>query len=366
MKSIFIILGNGFTIDFLNHFNRFMNIKYKKSVKIDVQNLFKYGELLGAPWDKRPGFLSYKICPSLWTLGARPYQDISESNALIEEIISCANMFFDFTSELQQKEIKQQIKRFDLIDSNGNKIYLQAYAELIVYLRCLFSWYNSLIDNTLLEEFIKTNSSWGWLDFFRNLNENKYKEIILVTYNYDIWLERILECLNINYSVYGFKSEKETSIEIIKPHGSISFVPNKHSEIYQINYTLKNDDLNLQDLKLEYNNLTQYSTGAIIPPAGDSTRLKFTKSWASILRNEAIQKAKKISNENNTVIMCGISYWHVDRREIDELLINLAPDTNFIFINPKPPGDLNAVLTTIFRNYVLQTSSDNIGGILND
>ena len=63
--------------------------------------------------------------------------------------------------------------------------------------------------------------------------------------------------------------------------------------------------------------------------------------------------------------MCGISYWHVDRREIDEVLINLNPETEFIYINPVPPRDLNAVLISIFSNYVLQTSSDNIGGIIN-
>ena len=55
----------------------------------------------------------------------------------------------------------------------------------------------------------------------------------------------------------------------------------------------------------------------------------------------------------------------VDRREIDELLINLNSDTEFTFINPVPPRDLNAVLSSIFKNYVLQTSSDNIGGIVN-
>lgn len=91
-----------------------------------------------------------------------------------------------------------------------------------------------------------------------------------------------------------------------------------------------------------------------------------TESWASYLRFKALENAKIIANdEKNTVVICGISYWHVDRKEIDELLINLNPQGDLVFINPNPPRDLNAVLISIFKNYMLQTSSDTIGGILN-
>ena len=108
------------------------------------------------PWDSKPGFLSYKVCPALWTLGARPNKDVNESNALIEEIISCANMFFDFINDPDQKA-----KRLSMINSNEDRIYLKAYCELIVYLRQLFSWYNELIEDKLLKEFIAECSEWG-------------------------------------------------------------------------------------------------------------------------------------------------------------------------------------------------------------
>ena len=98
MKSVFIILGNGFTIDFINKYNDFLENKKEKRVRIDVQNLFRYGEVIGTPWDDKPGFLSYKVCPALWTLVARPDNNAAENNALIEEIISCANMFSFFSA----------------------------------------------------------------------------------------------------------------------------------------------------------------------------------------------------------------------------------------------------------------------------
>ena len=361
MKSVFIILGNGFTIDFLKKYNEYLDSKNKRHVRIDVQNLFQYGEVIGTPWDKHPGFLSYKICPALWTLGARPNQSADESNALIEEIISCANMFFDFINDPEQKA-----KRLSMINSDDDRIYLRAYCELIVYLRHLFSWYDSLINNDELQEFVSTCTDWGWLSFLKNIDLKEYKKIIIVSYNYDIWLERILNCLELKYNVCGFSDNKDNSIEIIKPHGSISFVPKNHVDRYDINYNIGVDGLKIDELVLKYDRLTKYSTGAIIPPAGDSSRLQATSSWADILRNEAINKAKELSNDKKSaVVMCGISYWYVDRREIDELLINLSPETEFTFINPVPPRDLNAVLISIFKNYVLQTSSDNIGGILN-
>lgn len=362
MKNAFIILGNGFTIDFIKKYNDFLENKKEKNVNIDVQNLFRYGEVIGTPWNSRPGFLSYKECPALWTLGARPNNNAMESNALIEEIISCANMFFDFINDPEQKA-----KRLSMINSDEDRIYLRAYCELIVYLRQLFSWYDSLINERLLKEFVSTNLDWGWLSFLKNIDLKEHNKITFVSYNYDVWLERILSCLGLNYSVYGFdNSDDDNVIEIIKPHGSISFVQKNYTDRYEINYNMDVEGLKIDELVLKYSDLTKYSTGAIIPPAGDSSRLKITSPWAATIRKEAIKKAKELSNDKDSiVVMCGISYWHVDRREIDELLININSNVELIFINPVPPRDLNAVLISIFKNYVLQTSSDNIGGIIN-
>jgi hypothetical protein len=69
MKDLFIILGNGFSIDFLNHLCVKDNLP--AAGEISLSNLFENGELVPWPGDDSPGFLSYKHCPSLWTLGAR-------------------------------------------------------------------------------------------------------------------------------------------------------------------------------------------------------------------------------------------------------------------------------------------------------
>ena len=44
MKRIFIILGNGFTIDFLTHYNKYNVDNPTKQHSIDVTNLMTNGE----------------------------------------------------------------------------------------------------------------------------------------------------------------------------------------------------------------------------------------------------------------------------------------------------------------------------------
>ena len=356
MKKTFIILGNGFTIDFLQHY-----MKYDSTVSddIDVKNLFHLGDRIISPWDKKPGFLSYKHCPALWTLGARASNTLEESTALIEEIITCANMFFDFVNDPRQKA-----KRLELVTENRS-LYLKAYSELIVYLRHLFSCYNSIIKENELCEFLNNDSKWGWLDFFKNISNCKYDKIIFVTYNYDIWLERILKILDIDFCLSGFECCSGIKVEIVKPHGSISFVPKNYTGTsYSINYSLDYEGIPIGQLGLQYDNLDKYDRGIIIPPAGDSSRLESSAPWSHTLRSRATELASEIT-EDDEIVLCGISYWHVDRREIDELLINLNQNANFTFINPMPSRDLNAVLTSIFAKYVQQHSSARIGDILN-
>ncbi|HEX2945698.1 MAG TPA: hypothetical protein VHT96_07060 [Clostridia bacterium] len=352
MKRLLIILGNGFTIDFIN--------KISKNDKVDVKNLFRFGHAVNLPFDKRPGFLSYKNCPNLWTLGARPNKEDEESQALIEEILTCTNMFFDFINEADQKS-----KRLSLEEPENQSIYIRAYSELVVYLKNLFTYYDTCISNDEIDKFVNSSEiRWGWKDLFKNLVVDNYERITFVTYNYDIWLERILNILGIEYEICGLESKPEVKVNIIKPHGSINFIPKTDSgDKFKINYRMNFDGIEISQLKLE-SDFINYTRSAIIPPAGDSSRMQ-TSSWASKLRLDAKNEVKKIT-DSDEVIICGMSYWHVDRKELDEILINLNQNANITFINPNPSKDLNAVLVSLFENYVLLTSSDALGGILND
>lgn len=359
-KKAFIILGNGFSIDFLDHLFK----KYpRKKDKIDVQNLFRLGDLICDPWGNKPSFLSYRYMPNLWTLGANPGNTSKESNSLIEQIITCSNMFVAFLRHPASGG------RSELLTSEKG-IYLKAYCELMVYFRTLFVWYNNNVSDKEINHFCST-SNWAWLKCIKSLTRN-YEKVVFVTYNYDIWLERILRCLKIPFSMKGFDS-KEKKIEIIKPHGSISFVLKSPTPKFEINYNFDSKEKDISSLKIQ-KEFKSFQESVIIPPAGDSIRLTehssveesscVGESWAETLRKAVLEKAKSTSSSDD-VVLCGMSYWHVDRREIDELLLHLNPDVNFTFVNPYPPKTLNAVLMSIFKNYIQKNSSDGIQGVLN-
>ena len=72
-----------------------------------------------------------------------------------------------------------------------------------------------------------------------------------------------------------------------------------------------------------------------------------------------------ISEEDKCVIS-GLSYWHVDRREIDALLAKISEkNIDTYLVNPHPPKALSAVLTCVLPKHVTYSSSEWIGGIIN-
>lgn len=338
-KQLLIILGNGFTIDFLSQLN--------VQDKIDVVNLFNQGDRV--PWmsDDEPGFLSFKHCPNLWNLGARPNnKDTEKTINIIEIIISCANTF------AYSKKVTPALSE--------DSIYIRAYKELCSYLKYLFIYYNNKIKVTDLKKI----EEWGWYKLFKAIKEKrKFEKATIVTYNYDIWLERILMYMNIPFNIVGITENRDSLIDIIKPHGSISFQSKRliDNSAFKINY---NRDLfggSLEELTVDYNNLYVNSTiNAMIPPSGESSR--FSAAWSQYLHKSAKEKAISLIPDDE-VIICGLSYGHVDRMELDEILTSIDNEANLKMINPNPPTILNAVISSIFSSYVTYTSSDILGGL---
>ncbi|ACA45948.1 hypothetical protein FDC22_00765 [Clostridium botulinum] len=317
--------------------------------EIDVLNLFKNGDKV--PWlsDNEPGFLSYKRCPNLWNLGARPSnQDSSEASDIVENIITCANMYAYANRKSNQV--------------NEENIYIKAYKELAIYLKYLFIFYNDKLTDKYIKEKI---SNWGWYNLFQCIkdNPNKFENITIITYNYDVWLERVLTIMGIKYNIVGLTNYEDSIVDIIKPHGSISFRSKRSLEnsAFKINYNRDIIGAELDELTVDCDNLKIHShINALIPPAGDSSR--FSSSWSNKLHKVAKESANKLI-PNDEVILCGLSYWHVDRLEIDEILLSLDSEVNFKIINPKIPSSLNAVVSSIFSNYVSYSSSDILGGL---
>jgi len=340
MSKLMLVLGNGFTIDLIH--------QIEKEKEVNTVNLFYDGDIVEWPdGTKEKGFLSYRNCKNLWNLGARPKMDREKAQELIEDIISCANT-------LPQK----------MLVGTGEKdnIYINAYYELASYLKHLFIMYNQIVDDKELNGAKITE--WGWYKLINSANNSPdIEEIDIVTYNYDIFLERILTLHNIRYDVVGIK-EEGNKIKIFKPHGSISFCYNGKGE-KEAFIIRKNADMyeaKISDFSVMYQQLDEnYYVNAMIPPSGDSSRMTF--KWADDLRTSIGDMLKKIDSSDRLIIS-GLSYWHVDRREIDEILISLPNEMKVYMVNPNPPKALNAVISCIFDKYVLFTDSKSIGDLV--
>ena len=94
---------------------------------------------------------------------------------------------------------------------------------------------------------------------------------------------------------------------------------------------------------------------AIIPPAGDSTRFSFT--WIKEIR-KGIDDIIKKSTSKDEMILFGLSYWHVDRNEIDEILLSMDASMEVKYVDPNPPTSLDAVLSSLFKNYIHYSSGN--------
>jgi len=384
-KRAFIVLGNGFTIDFLQHYATVIDSTITE--RIDVCNLFRLGDRINSPWDRKPGLLSYKNFPTLWMLGARPSNTAEESVALIADIITCANVYLGF---LNKNRVNTKINT-TIAKRWISSQYLRAYSELLVYLKYLFCYYNTYITDGDLHSYLKKEKWWGWLKFFESIKNNNYQTIDIVTYNYDVWLERIFDILGIKYNIETLekydgrepdKSRQEVIVRIIKPHGSISFLSNASSVTVDQNeldamsydermdYIIENiEGLNFQnaEIVLRKPRIENCENCVIIPPSGEAHRFGNKDFWAREMRQIAEDRTRYIgihAARKVDVVLCGISYGYVDREEIDELLVNLYHDIDLTLVNPRPARELNAVLTSLFKNYRLQSSSTNIGDIL--
>ena len=334
-KKVCIVLGNGFTIDFLNYIS-----KDKKEIwdEIDVSNLFSHGALLKWPSNKNPGFLSKKNTPNLWDLGARPYMNKNDTMELIEKIVTSVNVY--------------ALKGENVI--NEGQKYLLAYKELTSYLKYLFIHFNDKID--AIPDDINI---WAWASFFIKLqNSSDVDEVIIITYNYDIWLERVLHKINIEFDLPmragGSYSNK---FKIFKPHGSISF---KHKidlplSSFNINYSNLKTECSVSDMDIKYVDLcTNNPAIFLIPPAGDVNRTR--DEWNTMLRKLYEPKIKNL-NSNDLLVISGISYWHVDRAELDNILTAPSADIDLININPYMDKYFESVINSIFKNYIHFDSS---------
>lgn len=283
-KNLLIVIGNGFSIDLAQQLD---------NKRINLSNLFENGDRVPWPADGTPGFLSKSYCPELWKLGARANMNADLAGKLIEDIITCANVSASSTRQT--------------INSECSNVYIRAYHELVSYLKYLFIFYNNEIKDDELKRIL--DNEWGWGSLIKNAYENEdIESITIITYNCDIFLERILHLLNLEFQMVGFDTNS-SKLRLIKPHGSISFRSKRTTvrDSFSIKYNRDSLGGGIEDLivdeEVDFENISSINT--MIPPSGESERYKLM--WASTLREE-VKETVNTMTEDDDVIFGGLSY----------------------------------------------------------
>jgi hypothetical protein len=342
-----IIIGNGFSIDFIK--------KNSLDNQIDVQNLFRFGSRVHWPQNNKPGFLSNRYCKNLSILGAKPTLSSEESLSLIENIVTCSNVLrFSINKTKNIKELE-----------SSSKIYIDAYIEFTYYLRYLMAYYNSLIEDDMINEASKTNEMINYIKDSYNKGDN----ISIISFNYDIILERMLKVLGLSFHYAGFET-KDNSIKIFKPHGSINFVHNKKyeyknsfiipdgAEFFGEEFNAKSTDFTIVDVNEDFCDVYPIYSN-LVPPAGDANRI--ASGWSKDMQDELNKVLDNFPEDSETVIF-GMSYWQVDRSEIDSILTNINRKTAMYYINPSPSENLDNVLMCLFSEYIQSPDMSVLGG----
>lgn len=324
----FFVIGNGFSIDLVKTMEKERLIEENS---IDLVNLFSKGNCFHMP--SQNGYLEH--CVYLLREGVSTNLSNNDAKRLIDKFITSYNVYSKWREISENLAIRMGI---------GNQ-YVELYNELLYYLKNLFLYYNSLVSDEVLMELIKNDKVPLIKTIKCAIQKKEYVKI--VTYNYDIFLERLLNISQVSYQIYGFGADNGY-VTIYKPHGSISFDTSLSLRKYNVwdGLLLKIDQLTLvKELKREFN------LCAIIPPYGDANNNKY--SWVTAIR-KGIEEIH-LSNYDE-VILFGISYGEIDRPEIDTILLKAKERTPISYINPNPSEQLCFVLKTLFNNYTQYNS----------
>lgn len=321
---LLLIAGNGLSIAM--H-------RQKPVDGIDLINLFKKGGDVAWPATGHPGFLSYEHCPALWALGARQTVSAEAAYSVIEQTITAVNACC-------------------LADPSSleDSIYVRAYKELVAYLRYLFVHYDRGLINAGFFEEESSKKPIDWL--FKAVNAPGISDIDVVTFNYDAFLERSLQQKGVGFSIPLLSESPTAKIRLHKPHGSITFCGKTSIDrsAFKIKYeqgTFSEGDID--SISVKYDELDEnYPMFGMLPPAGDSDR--YQHRWIKQIWNKADEAVKNLQ-AGDLVVLYGLSYWHVDRREIDSLLTKVNRSARVISINPNPNPHFEAVCCSLFKAY---------------
>ena len=322
------IIGNGYSINLVKILEQY---NYIEKDAINLKNLFSMADRIP---DRNTGngyFCKYNF-PNLWQLGVRSTIDSESASKIISNITSSYILY-----------LNRCISRNSEVDKSH--ICVRTYFELNKYLKSLILYYDKLIYEAITKLIAKKSTD-EIVQLFPLINEIGVEDLV-ISYNYDIWLERLLTSCHNKYSYAGITSNNHANIKIYKPHGSVNFDLCNHIEDESNIYDVSTDNLKIIDL--ENNHLPSvFNYSLIIPPSGFI--IGQSNSWVAKIR-EGLTSSLQQSCPSK-VVFYGLSYDIVDRDEINEIICQLdITSTEIVYVNPKPSSNLDYILSQHFEHY---------------
>lgn len=207
-------------------------------------------------------------------------------------------------------------------------------AEARHFLAIAYSHFQLKVDSFDIE-------GWPWLTWIKN---SKAEFVGVVSFNYDLVIERALERAGLISRRFGIRLEI-SGVPILKPHGSIDF--EVEGIVMPVGYPLQNVALkNFFPLRrLDKAELLQPRTEVdLVLPSEYSPQS--SERWVA----PGYQWFQEVGPSLTQCIFMGLSYWHCDRPEINFLLDALHPDTKIIIANPYPDPEFCEKVWKRFRN----------------
>ena len=243
--------------------------------------------------------------------------------------------FLDHLPYLKEFLNNNDIKGFDKLNNfeKVEKINQWAKDNNSKLLICELKHYIAIAFSSFQKEFDKKDiSKWKGTSILKALEGRLSYAISL---NYDLVLESVLDIVNINYKRVGSRTEAETKVKILKPHGSIDFdvsgirVPLK----YPLVNVVDNNDCGIQ--VIERANLLKCRTEVdIVLPLDYSYQTEY--QWIK----PGYDYIRKAGKEFTDLIIFGVSYGECDRKEIDLIIDSLSESSRVTVIDTKVSQEL--------------------------
>jgi hypothetical protein len=204
-------------------------------------------------------------------------------------------------------------------------------AEMRHFLALAYSAFQLEVDKLNLGD-------WRWTLFLRSLRSRLRA---VVSFNYELVLERLLAHSGVVFGRVGIDTNYQ--VMLLKPHGSIDSA--LHPKIIQapVGYPLANciDRNDAPIARLVPGQWLQPRLEVdIVLPMEQSPYLPF--QWV----RPGYEMFARLGDKLDCLVLAGLSYWGVDRPEINYLLDCLSPRSRIVVVNPHPDPELMARLAS--------------------